>query len=221
MKRITIAAVAGVALTGVIGIGVAAAATGTGPGGLISDALSGLVSKGTITQKQADAVEKALEDAQDDMRAERDQMRAERDAEVDSLLTDVLGMTSEELRDQLAAGKTLKEIAGDKAQDLADAYVAQVEAQTKEAVEAGRMTQERADDAVEHAKEHAQEWLDGESDSLGRGLLGFGGRGHGMGGPGGPGGPGGHGRGMGPGYGDHGSDDSATSDTTSTTVWRA
>ena len=212
MKRITIAAVAGVALTGVIGIGVAAAATGTGPGGLISDALAGLVSKGTISQEQADAVEEALEDARDDRRAERDQLRTERLAEVDALLEDVLGMTSAEVREQLAAGKTLKEIAGDKAQALADAYVAQAEERAAQAVSDGRITQERADDLVAHAKEHAEEWLSGESDSLGRGMLGFGGRGHGMGGPGGHHGGG---RGMGPG------DGAASDGAASTTVWRA
>jgi polyhydroxyalkanoate synthesis regulator phasin len=173
MKRTIAAALAGVTLAGAIGVGVAAAAGGEGPGGRVADVLAGLVSKGAISQEQADAVEKALTDAREEAWAGRDELRAERD----QLLKDVLGMSAEEVREQLRAGKTLKEIAGDKAQALADAVVAQVEKRTKEAVAAGRMTQERADEAVAHAKEHAQAWLDGTSEDLGRGLLGLGGKG--------------------------------------------
>jgi hypothetical protein len=228
MKRTVTAAVAGVALTGMIGIGVAAAATGTGPGSLISDALAGLVEDKTLTQEQADAVAKALEDAHDDARAERDQRRTERQAEVDALLQDTLGMSRDQVHEQLAAGKTLKEIAGDKADELAAGALALADEELDEAVSDGRLTQEQADEALARAKEQADAWLAGEQVQMGRGFaLGFLlGRGMG-GGPdemGGPGGMGRHGgRGMGPGSGAEAptdDDEASSSGTTSTTVWR-
>jgi hypothetical protein len=200
MKRSAVAAVAGLTLAGAVGIGVASAATGSGPGDRIADALAGLVTEGTITQKQADAVAEALGKARAEAREERDQRRAERQAEVDALVKDTLGMTRDELREQLRAGKTLKEIAGGKADDLAAGAIALVEQGTKEAVADGRLTQAQADEIVARAKERAKAWLAGEDDGLGLGLL-MGGRGMrggmhgGMGmGPGGFGGP--HGPGM-------------------------
>jgi hypothetical protein len=234
MKRTVTAAVAGVALTGMIGIGVAAAATGSGPGSLISDALAGLVADRTLTQEQADAVAKALGDAHEEARAERDQRRAERQAEVDALLQDTLGMTREQLHEQLAAGKTLKDIAGENADELAAGALKLAEEELDEAVSDGRLTQEQADEALARAKERTDAWLAGDETQMGRGFaLGFllgrgmGGGPDGMGGADGMRGPGGMGRhggrGMGPGWGGgEAPTDSGTSSsgTTSTTVWR-
>lgn len=218
MKRSVVAAVVGVALAGAVGIGVASAATDSGPGERLADVLAGLVSNGTITQEQADAVSEALGKARAEAREEREQRRAERQADVDALLQDTLGMTRQELRDQLRAGKTLAEIAGDKADELAAGAVALVEKGAAQAVADGRLTQAEADEIVARAKERADAWLAGEDDALGRGAglgLLLGGRGMGMG----PGGFGGMGMGgdMGPGGfggGPHGpgmwSDDDAT-----------
>ena len=119
MKRSLTAALAGVALAGLIGVGVAAAADGTGPAGRLAEALSDLVSKGTITQEQADAVAEALTDSWEQERAEREADRAERTAEIDALLQKTLGMDSEAVRAKIGAGKTLREIAGDSADELA------------------------------------------------------------------------------------------------------
>ena len=192
MRRALTAAVAGVGLTAVVGIGVAAAAGSDGPAGRFADALAGLVSNGTITQDQADAVSKALTDAQQQAKEDRQQEWSDRRAELDALLQKTLGMTADEVRSALADGKTLKEIAGDKADELADAAVALVKERAAAGVADGKLTQDQADKLVSRAREQADAWLSGDETSLGRGLgmlFGMGGRGHMMG----PGGTGHHG----------------------------
>jgi polyhydroxyalkanoate synthesis regulator phasin len=57
----------------------------------------------------------------------------------------VLGTDVETLRSQLAEGKTIAEIAGDKTQAVIDALVAEANAKVDEAVANGRLTQEQAD----------------------------------------------------------------------------
>lgn len=57
----------------------------------------------------------------------------------------VLGTDVETLRSQLAEGKTIAEIAGDKTQAVIDALVAEANARIDEAVANGRLTQEQAD----------------------------------------------------------------------------
>jgi polyhydroxyalkanoate synthesis regulator phasin len=232
MKRTMTAAIAGVALTGMIGVGVAAAATGDGPAGRLTDVLSGLVSSGTITQDQADAVSKALDDAREEARAEHEARHAEREAKVEALLQQTLGLSIAEVRERIAAGETLKEIAGTdaKAKALADGAVDLAEEAAKQAVTDGRLTQEQADALTTRARERADAWLAGETVGRGGGLgLLLGGRG--MGGDGGRGGMGpGGGMGMGldgEGRGGHrgggqrwaeGQDDATTSSPTATTT---
>ncbi len=191
MRRTTTTIVAGFALAGLAGVGIAAAATGDGPGGRIGEILSGLVQKGTINQDQADAVEKALTDAQEQDRAERQEHMRARMSAVDTLLEDTLGMTRQEVMDQLRAGKSLKDIAGDKADELAAGAVTLAKQQLAEAVSDGRLTQEQADRIAADMAARVAQWLDGTGDSRDLGpalgmLLGGGlGRGHGhMGGPG-------------------------------------
>lgn len=224
MKRTVTAAVAGVALAGLIGVGVAAAADGSGPAGRLADVLSGLVSKGTITQEQADAVDKALTDSWEQQRAERDADQAERRAEIDALLQSTIGMDSDAVLEAIRGGKTLKEIAGDSADELAAGVVTMTEKRLDKAVEDGRITREQAAETLLRAKERADAWVAGEdTDRMGRGMglgLLFGpdmgrGMGHGHGG----------GFGHGPMGDDDGTDGSGTTDSTSTsstssTVWR-
>lgn len=192
-RRTAAAAVAGLTLAGLIGVGVAGAATGTGPGGRIADALAGLVSNGTLTQDQADAVSKALDDARAKAWADRDARMTERRAEVDALVKDTLGMTTEELRQQIAAGKTLREVAGDNAEALAAGFVAMVKEDLDAEVAEGDLTQAQADERLAAVQKQVDAWLAGDDTALrGRGLgllWGLGGHGPGMGGPG-MGGPG-------------------------------
>jgi polyhydroxyalkanoate synthesis regulator phasin len=234
MNRSVSAAVAGVALAALIGVGVAAASDGTGPAGRFADVLSGLVSKGTITQQQADDVGKALTDSWQQDRADREADRAARKAEIDALLTTTLGMDSDAVREKIQSGKTLREVAGDKADELAAGMLDLVATRLDTAVTEGRITQSQAEETLSRAKKRADAWVAGEDTGMmgrgmGMGLL----FGPGMGpdegfGPGdgmGPGMRGRHGGGFGPGPmwdGDDDADEPGTSNsaTASTTGWR-
>jgi hypothetical protein len=170
MKRTVLAAAAGIALAGVVGLGAASAATGSGPGDRIADALAGLVRAGTITEEQAAAVGEALEDAREEARAEHERRHIAGRADVEALLQDTLGIGIDELREQLGQGRTLKEVAGDRASALAAAAVDLVAEGTTQAVADGRLTQAQADEILTRAKERAAAWLAGEDVGLGRGL---------------------------------------------------
>ncbi len=242
MKRTVAAALTGVALAAVIGVGAASAADGNGPAGRLADALSGLVSKGTITQQQADEVNKALAESWAKDRAEHEQERAARTAEIDALLTKTLGMDAAEVRTQIEGGKTLLEVAGDNADELAAGMLDLVGTRLDSAVKDGRITDSQAAETLARAQERADAWLAGEDSArAGRGLgllfgLGMGADGHGDGrGPGMHGdgrGPGMHGDGRGPGMrgggsgqgsmGDPntGSDQTSSTNTASSILWR-
>jgi polyhydroxyalkanoate synthesis regulator phasin len=225
-----------VALAALIGVGVAAAAEGSGPAGRVAEALAGLVSRGTITQQQADAVSEALTDSWEQERAEREADRAARRAEVDALLERTLGMDSEAVREQIQGGKTLREVAGDSADELAAGMVDLLGKRLDTAVKDGRITQDQAEETLSRAKARADAWVAGEDTGMmGRGLglgLLFG---PGMGpdggfGPGAGMGPGMHGgRGPGGGFGpgpmwddDDDVDQPGSTDSTaaSSTIWR-
>jgi polyhydroxyalkanoate synthesis regulator phasin len=230
MKRSVSAAVAGVALAALIGAGVAAASDGTGPAGRFADALSGLVSKGTITQQQADAVSEALTGSWEQERAGREADRAARKAEIDALLQTTLGMDADTVREQVQGGKTLREVAGESADELAAGMLDLVGKRLDTAVKDGRITQAQAEETLSRAKARADAWVAGDDDAtMGRGLglgLLFG---PGMGpdeGPGagvGPGRRGMHRGGFGPGpMWDDDADQPGTADSSSTssTSWR-
>jgi hypothetical protein len=170
MKRSVTAAIAGLALAGLIGVGVAAAADGNGPAGRLADALSGLVTKGTITQQQADAVSEALTDTWEQERAAREADRAERKAEVDALLQKTLGMDSDAVRAKIQGGATLRELAGDSADELAAGMLDLIGARLDAAVKDGRITQAQAEETLSRAKERADAWLAGEDSGMGRGM---------------------------------------------------
>jgi polyhydroxyalkanoate synthesis regulator phasin len=232
MKRRVSAAVAGVALAALIGAGVAAAAEGSGPAGRVAEALAGLVSRGTITEAQADAVSEALTDSWEQERAEREADRAARRAEVDALLQKTLGMDSEEVRAQIQGGKTLREVAGDSADELAAGMLDLLGKRLDTAVKDGRITQDQAEETLSRAEARAKSWVAGEDTGrmgrgMGLGLLFGPGTGEGFG-PGEGRGPGMHGgRGLGGGQGpmwdgDEGTDQPGSTDSTgvTSTSWR-
>ena len=169
MRRTVTAAIAGVALAALIGAGMAAAHDGQGPGGRLGDALSGLVGKGTITQQQADAIEDALTDSWAEERAAREQDRADRRAEIDELLQSTIGADSAAVMDQLREGKTLLEIAGDSADELADGMLRLLAQRLDRAVGEGRITEDQAAETLTRAGDRAQAWLEGGDSGAGRG----------------------------------------------------
>jgi len=143
MKKKVVAAIAttAVALT-LTGGSLASAHDGKGGfgGDKISSLLSTLVSKGTITQSQADAIVAAATAAKAAGKAEMDKNRAA----IDAVLTSTLGISSETIKSRLKAGETLAAIAGDKKAALITALSAEINKQIDAAVTAGKLTSAQA-----------------------------------------------------------------------------
>ncbi len=144
-------------------------------------------------------------------------------------------MDSEAVREQIQGGKTLREVAGDSADELAAGMLDLLGKRLDTAVKDGRITQDQAEETLSRAKARTDAWVAGEDTAMmGRGLglgLLFGpgmGRDEGFG-PGNGMGPGMHrGRGPGGGWGpmwdgDEGTDQSGSADSSapSSTSWRA
>jgi len=115
---------------------------GGDPVAQLATVLSGLVSKGTITQAQADAVSAAIKSAAEAEIANRP-VPADRAAK-DAVITSVLGIDPATLKTRLQAGETLAAIAGSKKQALIDALVADETKQIDAAVTAGKLTAAQA-----------------------------------------------------------------------------
>jgi hypothetical protein len=74
-----------------------------------------------------------------------------------------LGLTGEQLLDELESGKTISEVAqatGVELQTIVDAYLAPRIAALDSAVEQGRITREQADERIAHMEEEAREHLE-------------------------------------------------------------
>ena len=140
MKKKIVAVIATTAIAlSVSATSVASADNGRGKERLGS-ALSGLVSKGTITQSQADAITKALEDARVAGKVVLDKNRA---AEL-AVITSTLGITEEALKIRIKAGDSLATIAGANKDALIAALVAYKTKVITDAQAAGKITAERA-----------------------------------------------------------------------------
>ena len=143
MKKKVVAAIAttAVALT-LSGSAVASAHDGKGGKGedKITSLLSSLVSKGTISQSQADAIVQAAKDARAAGKVAMDKDRAA----IDAVVTSTLGISSETIKSRLKAGETLAAIAGDKKAALITALSAEINKQIDAAVTAGKLTAAQA-----------------------------------------------------------------------------
>jgi membrane peptidoglycan carboxypeptidase len=106
----------------------------------MSSILSGLVSNGTITQSQADAIVKASEGVKAASKAVRDANRTA----LDSVITSTLGISLDTVVSRLKAGETLSTIAGDKKSALITALVAEINKQIDTALGAGKITANQA-----------------------------------------------------------------------------
>jgi len=140
MNKKLVAAIAATAIVlNVSATAVASADNGKGRAG-ISSLLSGLVSNGTITQSQADAITKAAQDAR---AAAKGVMDKNREA-IDSVITSTLGISLDSLKSRLKAGESLATIAGDKKAALITAISAEINKQIDAAVTAGKLTAAQA-----------------------------------------------------------------------------
>ena len=106
----------------------------------MSSILSGLVSNGTITQSQADAIIKASEGMKAASKSVRDANRTA----LDSVITSTLGISLDTLTSRLKAGETLSSIAGDKKSALITALAAEINKQIDAALAAGKITADQA-----------------------------------------------------------------------------
>jgi polyhydroxyalkanoate synthesis regulator phasin len=142
--------------------------------------LGGLVTKGTLTQAQVDAINKAMEDLKAAGKAAHDAMRA---AHI-KVITDTLGITEADLTARMKAGETLATIAGAKKDALIAALVAFHTKQIDEAVTAGKMTADQATKLKANLKDRVTagvERLKGPGKGFGhhKGIMSGKGHGHG------------------------------------------
>jgi 3-hydroxyacyl-CoA dehydrogenase len=106
----------------------------------ISSFLSGLVSNGTITQSQADAITKAAENAA----AATKTVMKEKHAAFDAVITSTLGISLDTLTTRLKAGESLATIAGDKKDALIAALITEINKQIDAALAAGKINTTQA-----------------------------------------------------------------------------
>ena len=171
-KKIIIATTAGVlGLTG-LGLAVPALADDTGTRASstverITEALSGLVADGSISQEQADEVATTLSDAGIGHGG-----RHGGGMDLDAAAT-ALGMTEDELRTALEPdGTTLAQVAEDQGVPVDDLVAALVQAQEEKiaaAVEDGRLTQAEADEWLADVEERVTERVNSDAPVRGPG----------------------------------------------------
>ena len=116
-----------------------------GPAAALDSLLSGLVTKGTITQVQADAIKAAALAAAEIAKANRPEkaMSPERAAK-DALVSSVIGIDSATIKSRLQAGETLAAIAGSKKDALIAALVAEHSKKIDARLAAGKITAAQA-----------------------------------------------------------------------------
>ncbi len=126
----------------------------------IRGALDELVSEGTITAAQADAVAATLAEKMPRRGPHGPGMHGPGPAL--DVLADALGMTPEEVRDALVSGKSVAALAKDKGVALAtvvDAVLAEAKAHLDEEVAEGDLTQEEADERLADIRERIDEMV--------------------------------------------------------------
>ena len=166
---------------------------GVGPEQALATILKDLVTKGTLTQAQADAVTaaaaaaKAAHDANRPMGPKGGPLDADR-AAMEALVSTTIGVDSATIKSRLQAGESLAQIAGAKKDALIAALVAEKTKQINAAVTAGKLTAVQATEMkanlVAHVTEEVNE-VGGKGPKGGRGGHGHdhrGPKGGGMGG---------------------------------------
>jgi uncharacterized tellurite resistance protein B-like protein len=219
-KRVIAVAITTVALTvGSVGIGQAASKakvvstkiTRTSSNGIdnpmnkdgghvaeLAAILKTLVTKGTITQAQADAITAAATAAETAKRAAKDADHAVKDAErvaFEALISKTIGVDSATIRTRLAAGESLGAIAGAKKAELIAVIVADKTKRIDAEVTAGKLTAAQATTLKAGLTAHVTAEVDsvggkhgpGKGDKDGKSKGDKGGRGHGGPGKGGMG----------------------------------
>ncbi len=166
---------------------------GVGPEQALATLLKDLVTKGTLTQAQADAViaaakaAKAAHDANRPMGGKGGPLDVDR-AAMEALVSTTIGVDSATIKSRLKAGESLAQIAGAKKDALIAALVAEATKRIDAAVTSGKLTAAKATEMkanlVAHVTEEVNE-VGGKGPKGGRGGHGHdhrGPKGGGMGG---------------------------------------
>lgn len=150
---------------------------GVGPEQALATILKDLVSKGTLTQAQADALTaavtaaKAAHDADRPMGGKGGPLDADR-AAMEALVSTTIGVDSATIKSRLQAGESLAQIAGAKKDALIAALVANETKRIDAAVTAGKLTAAQATEMkanlVAHVTEEVNE-VGGKGPKGGRG----------------------------------------------------
>ena len=143
----------------------------------ISNIFRGLVSNGTLTQAQVDAISQAMQDARGAGKAAFEAAKAERI----KVITDALGIDAATLETKRKAGQSLADIAGDKKDALIAALVAYESKKIDAAVASGKLSAERATALKSKLTAGITAMVNSEA-KLGKALKGFAKKGHGRGG---------------------------------------
>lgn len=202
-KILAATAIAGVVISLGTAVGASAHGMGNGKGKGLSTVLSGLVTKGTLTQSQVDAINKGLDDLRANVKADRDAKRA---AEI-KVITDTLGITEADLKTRLQAGDSLATIAGAKKDALISAIVAAKTKDIDAAVTAGKLTSDQATSMKANLKDRVTKMVEstpGKGPRMDNGMDNDGDGDMGMGPNMGPNGAPNLGQGMGRGHHGHG-----------------
>ena len=147
--------------------------------------LAGLVTKGTITQAQSDAITAAVTAARVAHEADRDSDDAANSARRtahEALIATTIGIDAATIKTRLAAGETLGAIAGAKKSALITALVAEATKAIDAAVTAGKMTAAQATNLKTGLTARITAAIDSVRGAMGTGMGGTGMGGTGMGG---------------------------------------
>ena len=170
---------------------------GVGPEQALATILKDLVTKGTLTQAQADAITasvsaaKAAHDAEHPMGGKGGPLGADR-AAIETLVSTTIGVDTATIKSRLQAGESLAQIAGAKKDALIAALVADETKRIDAAVTAGTLTAAQATELKASLVAHVTEEVNavGGKGPFGKGPHGpegdrggRGGHGHGHGGP--------------------------------------
>lgn len=135
---------------------------GVGPEQALATILKDLVSKGTLTQTQADALTaavtaaKAAHDADRPMGGKGGPLDADR-AAMEALVSTTIGVDSAAIKSRLQAGESLAQIAGAKKDALIAALVANETKRIDAAVTAGKLTAAQATEKKANLVAHVTE----------------------------------------------------------------
>ena len=137
-----------------------------------SEAIAPLVSDGTITQAQADAVIKATSDAGPRGPGGPGGRDGQRGGPGTEAAATALGISADDLRTELQSGKSIADVASEKSVDVQtviDAMIADLKTHLDEEVASGTHTQAEADQRLADATEHITAMVNGKKPTGGPG----------------------------------------------------